>query len=159
MARQAWRRKGEWDRDVLEHIRSMLLVLAALIDRAAGLPPTSLPTVERLHFLAVMGCGEAEVRFRIVAMACGGRYGDTDGFGGLDEAPVHAAGDAALLAARFRMLALAAGSMLAQAGPRPPSRHTFPSVSFPSRDARRTAQCTLSPPVRATSPPAGERVP
>ena len=148
MGRQAWRRKGEWDRDVLEHIRSMLLVLAALIDRAAGLP-----LYERLHFLAVMGCGEAEVRFRIVAMACDGRYGDTDGFGGLDEAPVHAAGDAARLAARFRMLALAVEAMLAQAGPRPPSRHTFPSVSFPSRNPRRTAQCTLSPALRATSPP------
>ena len=153
MARQAWRRKGEWDRDVLEHIRSMLLVLAALIDRAAGLP-----LYERLHFLAVMGCGEAEVRFRIVAMACGGRYGDTDGFGGLDEAPVHAVGDAALLAARFRMLALAVGAMLAQVAAEPLCRHASPSIRLRDRNPRRTAQCTLSPPVRATSPPAGSGV-
>ena len=154
MARQAWRRKGEWDRDVLEHIRSMLLVLAALIDRAAGLP-----LYERLHFLAVMGCGEAEVRFRIVAMACGGRYGDTDGFGGLDEAPVHAAGDAARLAARFRMLALAVGAMLAQVAAEPLCRHASPSIRLRDRSPRRTAQCTLSPPVRATSPPAGSGMP
>ena len=154
MARQAWRRKGEWDRDVLEHIRSMLLVLAALIDRAAGLP-----LYERLHFLAVMGCGEAEVRFRIVAMACGGRYGDTDGFGGLDEAPVHAASDAARLAARFRMLALAVGAMLAQVAAEPLCRHASPSIRLRDRSPRRTAQCTLSPPVRATSPPAGSGVP
>ena len=153
MARQAWRRKGEWDRDVLEHIRSMLLVLAALIDRAAGLP-----LYERLHFLAVMGCGEAEVRFRIVAMACGGRYGDTDGFGGLDEAPVHAAGDAARLAARFRMLALAVEAMLAQVAAEPLCRHASPSIRLRDRSPRRTAQCTLSPPVRATSPPAGSGV-
>ena len=153
MARQAWNRGMEPDRAVLEHIRALLLALAVLVDRAAGLP-----VAERLGFLAVMGCGEAEVRFRIVAMACDGRYGDTDGFGGLDEAPVHAAGDAVSLAARFRMLALVVDAMLAQAGPRPPSRHTFPSVSFPSRDPRRTAQCTLSPPVRATSPPAGSGV-
>ena len=60
MARQAWSRKNEWDRDALEHIRAMLLVLAALIERAAGLP-----FAERLRFLAVMGCGEA--------VRCGGR--------------------------------------------------------------------------------------
>ena len=64
MAGHAWNRKGEPDRVVLEHARTLLLALAALVERAAGLPP-----VERLRFLAVLGCGEAEVRSIIIAMA------------------------------------------------------------------------------------------
>ena len=64
MARQAWNRGMEPDRVVLEHIRALLLALAVLVDRAAGLP-----TVERLRFLAVLASGEAKARCLIVAMA------------------------------------------------------------------------------------------
>ena len=57
MERQVWNRKEELDQAVLEHVRATLLVLAALVERAAGLP-----VVERLRFLAVMGCGEPRPR-------------------------------------------------------------------------------------------------
>ena len=150
MARQAWSRKNEWDRDALEHIRAILLVLAALVERAAGLP-----VVERLHFLAVMGYGEAEVRRLIVAQASAGGHGGRAGTAAtLAETtdpsaynPTMGSGDAALLAARFRMLALA--------GAKPSSRAAFPFVGFPDRNPRRAvAQFTPSPALRATSPPA-----
>ena len=110
MARQAWSRKNEWDRDALEHIRAILLVLAALVERAAGLP-----FAERLRFLAVMGCGEAEVRRLIVALASDHGPGNPARADGAPPAtadlypftPAMASSDVALLAARFRMLALA----------------------------------------------------
>ena len=140
MARQAWNRGMEPDRVVLEHIRALLLALAVLVDRAAGLP-----AARRLHLLAVLGRGEAEVRCLIVAMASD--PGDPD------VAPVTATGDGALLAARFRMLALAVDAMLARAGTEPPCRHAAPAL-LPRRRPRRTPpQFTLSPAVRATSPP------
>ena len=66
MAGQAWNRKGQPNRVVLEHARVLLLALAALVERAAGLP-----TTRRLWFLAVMAGGEAEARRLIVAMAAG----------------------------------------------------------------------------------------
>ena len=46
MEGQARNRTVELDRIVLEHVRTMLLALAALVDRSAALP-----TFERLHFL------------------------------------------------------------------------------------------------------------
>ena len=148
MERQAWNRKGGLDRAVLEHARAMLLVLAALVERAAGLP-----TLERLHFLAVMGHGEAKARRLIFAMAPGRRPGET---AEAAAAPT-AAGDVALLAARFRMLALAVETMLAQTAPRPHFRHAA-SGGRAGRTPRRTSQFTPSPARRATSPPqAGER--
>ena len=143
MERQAWSRKGELDRVVLEHARAMLLVLAALVDRAAGLP-----MAERLHFLAVMGHGEAEARRLIVAMASSRRPGAS---AEAAAAPI-AVGDTALLAARFRMLALAVEAMLEQTAPRPLQRHA-PAVLAPDRNPRRTSQFTPSPALRATSPP------
>ena len=148
MAGQAWNRKEELDRAVLEHVRAMLLVLAALVERAAGLP-----TFERLHFLTVMGHGEAEARRLIVAMASG-RCPDSTAEAAA--API-AAGDVALLAARFRMLALAVEAMLAQTPPRPLCRRAA-SVLPPDRNQRRTSQFIPSPALRATSPPRGEVV-
>ena len=168
MAKQAWSRKGEWDREVLEHIRAMLLVLAALVERAAGLP-----VAERLHFLAVMGRGEAEVRRLLMAMTAElgaptgcDRASPSDPWSpmpipaadGRPITPVHSAGDVGLLAARFRMLALAVDAMLALAGAKPSSRAAFPFVGFPDRNPRRAvAQFTPSPALRATSPPARGR--
>ena len=156
MERQGWSRKGELDWVVLEHARAMLLVLAALVERAAGLP-----VVERLHFLAVMGYGEAEVRRLIVAQASAGGHGGRAGTAAtLAETtdasaynPTMGSGDAALLAARFRMLALAVDALLALAGAKPPRRTASPSLTL-SRRPLLTGQTTPLPAVRATSPPA-----
>jgi hypothetical protein len=145
MARQAWNREVEQDRAVLEHIRALLLALAALVDRAAGLP-----AVKRLHLFAVLGSGEAEARRLIVAMAfdrCPGAPA------GARAALVPAAGDAGLLAARFRMLALVVQAMLAQAGSRPPHRHTAPFIGRAGRKPHRTAQSTPSPSRASRDPP------
>ena len=151
MEGQARNRTVELDRIVLEHVRAMLLALAALVDRSAALP-----TFERLHFLAVMGHGEAEVRRLLLAMASG--LNDPIGFDAAptDAAvtPVHGVGDASLLAARFRMLALAVDAMLALAGAEPPRQSASPSIS---REPRRASQYTPSPAPRATSPPVRER--
>ena len=148
MEGQARNRTVELDRIVLEHVRAMLLALAALVDRSAALP-----TFERLHFLAVMGHGEAEVRRLLLAMASG--LNDAIGFDAAptDAAvtPVHGVGDASLLAARFRMLALAVDAMLALAGAESPRQSASPSIS---REARLASQHILSPARRATSPPA-----
>ena len=149
MARQAWSRTVELDRAVLEHARALLLALAVLVERAAGLP-----TVKRLWFLEVMGRGEAEARRLIVAMAS-----DAGASGEAVVTTVHATGDAAQLAARFRMLALAVDAMLALAGARSPYRHTFPAASHAIPNPLLvTSQFTPSPALRATSPPQiGER--
>lgn len=123
MARQAWNRKEEPDRDVLKRIVALLLALAALVDRAAGLPAASRP-----HVLAILGHGEAEVRSLIVAMAsdrCPAPPAEATA------APPPAAGDAALLAARFRVLALMVGAVLAQVDPRPSCRHASPPALLP----------------------------
>ena len=145
MARQAWSRKGQLDRAVLAHARALLLALAALVERAA-----SLPTAKRLWFLAVMASGEAEARRLILAMAadpCPGTLAKATA------APPMVAGDAALLAARFRMLALAVDAMLALAGGRPTCRQASWSFSPSGQKHRRASQFTPSPALRATSPP------
>lgn len=142
MARHAWNRGMEPNRIVLEHIRALLLALAVLVDRAAGLP-----AARRLHLLAVLGHGEAEARCLIVAMASDRCPGDSAG------TSVSAAGDAALLAARFRMLALAVDAMLAQTGAEPSCRRAAPPLGLPGRKPRGAAQTTPSPDLRATSPP------
>ena len=141
MTGQTWNRKGQPNRAVLEHARALLLALAVLVERAAGLP-----TVERLWFLAVMASGEAEVRRLIVAMAFDRCPGIPAGFDAALAVPSAASsrpdpstpaevttaaptviGDAALLAARFRMLALAVDAMLAQVAAEPRCRHASPS--------------------------------
>jgi hypothetical protein len=133
----------EPNRVVLEHIRTLLIALAVLVERAAGLP-----TIERLRFLAVMGRGEAEARRLIVAMASDRCPGDQ---AGTSASPATVAGDATQLAARFRMLALAMDAMLAQVGAEPPCRHTPPALLLGRRSRR--PQFTPSPALRATSPP------
>ena len=171
MAGQAWNRKGELNRAVLEHARALLLVLAVLVERAAGLP-----TVKRLWFLEVMGRGEAEARRLLLVMASGAGAPVEVGAGTAaaplplsDFCPVSAAaaaGDAFRLAARFRMLALAVDAMLALAvdamlavaGARSLRSHACRSVSRANRSRQITSQFTPSPALRATSPPqAGER--
>ena len=213
MGRLEWNRRVERDRNVLERILALLLALAILTDRAAGLP-----AARRMHLLATLGHGEAMARdfiLAIVSEACsampaiaagkatihgvfappparslslglpkarpgeatspveGEEIGELGALPPLDgegasrsEAggvPVRsicdcpaAAGDAALLAARFRMLALALGVLLAQA--RAPCRSTSPRTWLPRRKPRQSSQFTPSPAVRATSPPArGEK--
>ena len=144
MGRLEWNRSVERDRNVLERILALLLALAALTDRAAGLP-----AARRLHLLAILGHGEAVARDFILAIAPGP---DAP----VEPAPPPAANDAALLATRFRMLALALGILLTQA--RAPCRHASPPPAFspaPLRGfkLRRPAQNTPSPTLRATSPP------
>ena len=156
MARQAWNRAMEPDRIVLEHIRALLLALAVLIERAAVLP-----AAKRLWFLAVMANGEAEVRRRIVAMAAGRCPGNSvvasiSPLSATDHClctPPTVAGDAALLAARFRMLALAVDALLAQVAAESTCRHAARSIGRFCRKPRLTAQFTPSPALRATSPP------
>ena len=154
MARQAWNRAMEPDRIVLEHIRALLLALAVLVERAAGLP-----TVERLRFLAVMTSGEAEARRLIMAMASDlGSPAETaaprPAADPCPSTPATAAVDSALLAARLRMLALVMDAMLALSGPVPLCRHTVPSIGLPDCNPhRKVAQFTPSPALRATSPP------
>ena len=155
MTAQACNRKGQPDRAVLEHARALLLALAVLVERAAGLP-----AARRLWFLAVMAGGEAEARRLIVAMASDRCPGMPAGF---DAAPTEASappfrashpwpstpaeattgastlvGDAALLAARFRVLALALGALLAQARGHAPCRHASPPFLLPGRKPRRS---------------------
>ena len=144
MARHAWNRGMEPNRIVLEHIRALLLALAVLVDRAAGLP-----AARRLHLLAVLGHGEAEARCLIVAMASDRCPGGSAG----TSASHSVAGDAALLAARFRMLALAVDAMLAQTGAEPSCRRAAPPLGLPGHKPRGAAQTTPSPDLRATSPP------
>ena len=156
MAGQALNRKGEPDRVVLEHARTLLLALAALVERAAGLP-----AARRLWFLAVMAGGEAEVRRLIVAMAAGrcprnSVVASISPLSATDHrlcTPPTMAGDAALLAARFRMLALAVDALLAQSAAETPCRHAARSIGRFCRKPRLTAQFTPSPALRATSPP------
>ena len=156
MAGQAWNSGMEPDRVVLEHARALLLALAVLIERAAGLP-----TVERLWFLAVMASGEAEVRRLILAMSAGrcprnSVVASISPLSATDHrlcTPPTVAGDAALLAARFRMLALAVDALLAQVAAEPPCRHAARSIGRFCRKPRLTGQFTPSPALRATSPP------
>jgi hypothetical protein len=125
MGRLEWNRSVERRRDVLERILALLLALAVLADRAAGLS-----AAKRLHVLAILGRGEAEARILIVEMA----------FGAPAEAaaaPPAAAGDAGRLAAGFRVLALALGALLAQARGRSPCRHASAPVLLPGRKPRR----------------------
>ena len=156
MGRQEWSRSVERDRSVLERIRALLLALAALTHRSA-----SLPVARRMHLLAILGHGEAMARDFILAMAS-----DPGAPARLDAASdaatvklVPEAGDAAVLAARFRVLALALGVMLALAG----SSRGFVSLLSPPPTLSpghklRQSQFTPLPALRATSPPArGEK--
>lgn len=128
MERLEWNRRVERERVVLEHIRALLLALAALVDRAAGLP-----AVKRLHVLAILGHGEAEARNLIVAMAsdhCPAAPAEATA------APSPAAGDAGRLAASFRMLALALDTLLAQARGRSSYRNASPPALLSGRRPR-----------------------
>jgi hypothetical protein len=138
MGRLEWNRAVERDRDVLERILALLLALAALADRAAGLP-----AAKRLHVLAILGRGEAEARMLIIEMALGAPAEAA--------APPAAAGDAGRLAASFRVLALALGALLAQA--RAPSQPVSPSISQTGRKPRQPAQSTPSPSRASPDPP------
>lgn len=139
MGRLEWNRV-EQDRDVLECILALLLALAALADRAAGLS-----AAKRLHVLAILGCGEAEARSLIVEIASGAPAEAT-------AAPTRA-GDAARLAASFRMLALALDALLAQVRGQSLCRQASPPAMLADRKPYRAAQSTPSPALRATSPP------
>jgi hypothetical protein len=100
MGRIEQNRQIERDRAVLERILALLLALAGLADRAAALPAP-----ERL--LAILGFGEEVAREFVFAIF--GAPAD------IDDAVSPPAGHAERLTARFRMLALAVGALLATA--------------------------------------------
>jgi hypothetical protein len=105
MGRFEWMREVDRHRYVLERILALLLLMASLADRAAGLPLRRRRTV-----LEILGRGEAEARALVLAMATG-----SPACGG-DVAPEPAAlDDAARMAAGLRVLALALGVLLAEA--------------------------------------------
>lgn len=93
-----WNRGANGDRDVLMRIAALLLSLAGLAERAAGLP-----FLRRRHVLGILGFGEAEARAFLIEISTGA------------PAPADApADDAALLAARLRALALLLCVLLAR---------------------------------------------
>jgi hypothetical protein len=122
MGRLELNRRVERDRDVLKRILALLLALAALADRAAGLS-----AAERLRILAILGRGEAEARIFIVETVSGAPAESAS--------PTWAAGDAARLAAHFRILALALSVMLERT--RAPCRQASLPTGLPRRKPRR----------------------
>lgn len=99
-----WIREVERNRDALERIVALLLALAALADRASGLP-----AARRLDLLCILGRGAAEAR----AFVTGTAFSPCEEGG---ETEFHTADDAARLAAGFRALALLLAAILARAG-------------------------------------------
>jgi hypothetical protein len=109
MARLEWMREVNQQRGVLTRILALLLLMASLADRAAGLPLRRRRTV-----LQILACGEAEARVLVLGMAAGAPAC------GEDAAPELAkAEDAARLAAALRLLALALSVLLARAAQSP----------------------------------------
>jgi hypothetical protein len=116
-----WDGEANWSRDALERIVVLLFALANLADLAAGAP-----FLRRRQVLGILSHGEAEARaFLFGAAADASMPLDMPG----------SSGDAARLAASFRVLALALCALLAHAalfsaravdGPRawPPSHET-----------------------------------
>jgi hypothetical protein len=122
----------DWSRDVLERIVALLFSLAALADRAAGLP-----ALRRRQVLGILGVGEAEARAFLVGMSTGAQASA--------DAP-DIAGDAARLAARLRALALLLCALLCRG-------FALPDAAGPR--AGRPSQQTSRPAVRrAPAPPA-----
>jgi len=120
-------READWNRDVLERIVALLFALAGLADLAAGAP-----LLRRRQVLGILGHGEAEARAFVIGIATGATVsGDA----------LETTGDAALLAARLRTLALLLCVLLARrfafpraADPlacRPPRRASVPAVRRP----------------------------
>ena len=99
-----WNREIDRRRDVLERILALLLLLAGLADRAAGLPAH-----RRRHVLGILACGEVEARAFVIGMAGAPVDGEVE----MQDAT--AASHAERLAVSFRVLALVLGAMLAQA--------------------------------------------
>jgi hypothetical protein len=125
MGRLERNKRVERDRAVLERILALLLALAVLADRAAGLP-----FLKRLPLLAMLGHGEAEARMLIIAMASGSPAEPACVLTGT-------VGDATRLAARFRMLAFTLSSLLAQVRREPPARQVLSPTGSPAREPRR----------------------
>lgn len=97
-------RNGDMERNgqMLERILALLLALAAIADRASGLPAPV-----RLRLLAILCPGEAAARGLVI--------GTTPGAKTEAAAASHEAGPAALLAARCRALACVVGALLVEA--------------------------------------------
>jgi hypothetical protein len=125
MGRLERNRMVEQDRAVLERILALLIALARLADRAAGLP-----FLKRLPLLAMLGHGEIEARMLIVELASGVPAETA-------AAMPLATGDAGRLAASFRMLALALNALLAQVRAESPCRQAALPAGSPGHGSRR----------------------
>jgi len=99
-----WSKRLDRRRDVLERIVALLLTLATVAERAAGLSAS-----HRESVLRILAYGEAEARTFVIAMArdCGAPVEPADVAMARDQAE--------RLAASFRALALILGAMLSLA--------------------------------------------
>lgn len=103
MGRIERNRQIERERVVLERIMALLLSLAGMAERACELPAPA-----RLRLLAVLGFGEEAARGLIIGLTLGATAE-------IDDLASSPAGHPDRLAACFRMLALAVGTLLARA--------------------------------------------
>ena len=95
-----WNEEADWSRDVLMRIAALLLSLAGLAERAAGLP-----FLRRRHVLGILSDGEVVARAFLVEISTGAPApADEPG----------SVGDATCLAARLRALALLLCVLLAR---------------------------------------------
>jgi hypothetical protein len=107
----SWDGQANWEHDVLERIVALLFALAGLAEMAGALPAR-----RRRWVLGILGWGEAAARAFLTGMAPDTPFRDVAPF--REDVPDPAdvpAGDALLLAARFRALALMLVALVARA--------------------------------------------
>jgi hypothetical protein len=147
MGRVEQMREVNRQREVLSRILALLLLMASLADRAAGLPFR-----RRSAVLQILARGEAEARIFVLGMAPGGTTcGD-------DAAPAFATdGDAARMAAGLRVLALALCLLLARAAQSPIFSASMKAAcgmpASPNRRMRFLPSFCFSGSLRVSSPP------
>ena len=106
-----WNRQANREHDVLERIVALLFALADLAEMAGALPAP-----RRRWVLGILGCGEAAARAFLTGMPPDTPF--QEAASSRQDAPGPAdvpAGDASLLAARFRALALMLVALVARA--------------------------------------------
>jgi hypothetical protein len=155
MGRVEQMREVNRQREVLSRILALLLLMASLADRAAGLPFR-----RRSAVLQILGRGEAEARALVLAMAAGAPACDDDAApeaAAGDVARAVADGDAARMAAGFRVLALALGVLLARAAQSPIFSASMKAAcgmpALPNWRMRFLPSFRFSGSLRVTSPP------
>lgn len=119
-----WDGQANRERDVLERIVALLFALAGLAEMAGALPAR-----RRRRVLGILGWGEAAARVFFTGVAPHTPFRDVAPCREPDPADVPAeSGEALLLAARLRALALMLAALLARAAlsERPPRRAPSP---------------------------------